>query len=185
MEKYVFPSFLSLGELNNWIDRKRRRRRRSREEKITKRVSKTRTKGLAGKDSGSSERWRGREQRGRVSSNITFHLVENLFLDGNKRERCPAGLIPPSFRSWSRGREPIGLVLMRAIPTATKRISSTRPALGFSFLGLSFRRVFYRFSIQSAEFSRYEEIRMISCDERRKRASSIPSLRILNFKITL
>lgn len=51
MEKYVFPSFLSLGELNNWIDRKRRRRRRSREEKITKRVSKTRTKGLAGKDS--------------------------------------------------------------------------------------------------------------------------------------
>lgn len=42
---------------------------------------------------------RGREERGRVSSmRITFHLVENLFLDGNERERCPAGLISPSFR---------------------------------------------------------------------------------------
>lgn len=56
MEKYVFHSFLSLGELNNWIDRKRRRRRRSRGEKITKRVSKTRTKGLAGKDSETVDR---------------------------------------------------------------------------------------------------------------------------------
>lgn len=42
---------------------------------------------------------RGREERGRVSSmRITFHLVENLFLDGNERERCSAGLISPSFR---------------------------------------------------------------------------------------
>lgn len=42
---------------------------------------------------------RGREERGLVSSmRITFQLVENLFLDGNERERCPAGLISPSFR---------------------------------------------------------------------------------------
>lgn len=82
---------------------------------------------------------RGREERGRVSSmRITFHLVENLFLDGNERERCPAGLISPSFRR-------VGLVGS----AATKRISSTRPPSGFPFLGLSFRRAFRRFSTRS------------------------------------
>lgn len=77
---------------------------------------------------------RGREERGRVSSmRITFHLVENLFLDGTMPGRIN---LSEFSESWSRS-------------AATKRISSTRPPSGFPFLGLSFRRAFRRFSTRS------------------------------------
>lgn len=77
-------------------------------------------------------------ERGRVSSRITFHLVENLFLDGNVRvgERCPAGGINLSeFLEMSRGRVSRAYRPDSDGPrniTATKRISSTRPPSGFS-----------------------------------------------------
>lgn len=106
MEKYVFPSFLSLGELNNWIDRKKRRRRRSRGEKITKRVSKTRTKGLAGKD---SETVVGK--RAARSGFLEYYVSPGRkFVSRWKQTRTMPGWVNPcefsELVSWSRAHRP-------------------------------------------------------------------------------
>lgn len=119
MEKYyIFHSFLYLGILtieggeNNGTLGFRKR-------------------GLDSKRKG----WRGGEGQSAVGFPriLRFYVVENLFLDGNKRggERCPAGLISlSSFRgvAASRGRvgEPIGLVPTRDKANFTDPLQASR-----------------------------------------------------------
>lgn len=115
MEKYyIFHSFLYLGILT--IE--------GEEGKITERGF--RKRGLDSKRKG----WRGGEGQSAVGFPriLRFYMVENLFLDGNKRggERCPAGLISLSRVFGELPRLVAALESPSAwFRPATKRISPT------------------------------------------------------------